>query len=148
MALRIRETLGLSETRILGARRAEETGPFAASFSTMCLCIAFVVLSFAASKVWDIFVKAVVAFLSESRDSPPKALGDLECSCVRENLGVLIPRDLTTLYLVCAALHSNPQLSRPEAPWEGSRSFREGAFSGTFPPPPVRFAPPMSWLKS
>ena len=36
----------------------------------------------------------------------------------------------------------NPRLSRPEALLEGSRIFREGAFSDTFSLPPYVFAPP------
>ena len=38
-------------------------------------------------------------------------------------------------------LYKNPRWSRPEALLEGSKNFRESAFSGTFPPPPTRFAP-------
>ena len=39
-------------------------------------------------------------------------------------------------------LYKNPRQSGPKALLEGSKDFRESAFSGTFPPPPLRFAPP------
>ena len=38
-------------------------------------------------------------------------------------------------------LYKNQRQSRPEAVLEGSKNFRESAFSGTFSPP-IRFAPP------
>ena len=40
-------------------------------------------------------------------------------------------------------LYKNPRQSRPEALLEGSKNFRESAFSGTFSSP-IRFAPPIS----
>ena len=39
-------------------------------------------------------------------------------------------------------LYKNPRLSRPEALLEGSRIFREGAFSGTFSSPHTCCTPP------
>ena len=39
-------------------------------------------------------------------------------------------------------LYQNPRLSRPEALLEGSRVFREGAFSGTFSSPHTFCTPP------
>ena len=43
-------------------------------------------------------------------------------------------------------LYKNPRQSRPEALLEGSKNFRESAFSGTFspPPPPYVLHPPIS----
>ena len=39
-------------------------------------------------------------------------------------------------------LYKNPRQSRPEALLEGSKNFRESAFSGTFPPPHTFCTPP------
>ena len=41
-------------------------------------------------------------------------------------------------------LYKNPRQSRPEALLEGSKNFRESAFSGTFCPPPYVLHPPIS----
>ena len=37
--------------------------------------------------------------------------------------------------VLCLFLYKNPRQSRPEALLEGSKNFRESAFSGTFSPP-------------
>ena len=41
-------------------------------------------------------------------------------------------------------LYKNPRQSRPEALWEGSKNFRESAFSGTFSSPPYVLHPLIS----